>query len=359
MPAPPPPPQLSPEMLAFLATQDRGLQLAGVMITGLVLSLIVITARFYTRLVIVRVTGVDDWFALISFVFLIVAFSLLGSSIIYGLGRHAANLEMERTIYAMKLVWMAFQFTPTAEATGKISVAFLLMRITTSKKLKWFFYILIGINIGINIGMMFSILMTCWPVRMLWDPRVQGHCNIFQRNVMTYFQGGSAAITDLILAIAPIPLLWNVKTSKKTKWLLCGLLSIGLFTAGAGFTRIGFSYQTYSAETQMDPTWGLMDFIIWKCVELSLSVIVGCLPTLRPLFDGRSWTRIGYTGASNSKKHSGGASPNGSGISASKEKMQIHKSNEIQMQWSERSLSGSRDGTSTHMTSTVHGPEQV
>jgi len=68
MPSPPPPPQLSPEMLAFLATQDRGPQLAGVMITGLVLSLIVITARFYTRLVIVRVTGVDDWFALISFV---------------------------------------------------------------------------------------------------------------------------------------------------------------------------------------------------------------------------------------------------------------------------------------------------
>jgi hypothetical protein len=97
---------------------------------------------------------------------------------------------MENTIFAMKLVWMAFQFTPTAEATGKISVAFLLMRITTSKKLKWFFFILIALNIGINIGMMFSILMTCWPVRMLWDPRVPGHCNIFQRDVMTYFQGG-------------------------------------------------------------------------------------------------------------------------------------------------------------------------
>jgi hypothetical protein len=62
------PPSLSPEVLAALALENRAPQLEGVMITGLIISLIVLALRFYARLVIVRVTGVDDWFALISFV---------------------------------------------------------------------------------------------------------------------------------------------------------------------------------------------------------------------------------------------------------------------------------------------------
>lgn len=90
----------------------------------------------------------------------------------------------------MKLVWIAFQFTPSAEATGKISVAFMLMRITTSRYWKLFFIVLITLNIGINIGMMFSILMSCWPVQMLWNPMIPGHCNIHERNAMSYVQGG-------------------------------------------------------------------------------------------------------------------------------------------------------------------------
>jgi len=93
-------------------------------------------------------------------------------------------------MYAMKLTWVAFQFTPSAEATGKISVAIMLMRVTTSKHWKRGFTVLIVLNVLINVGMMFSILMSCWPVQMLWDPMVPGHCNILQRNVMSYIQGG-------------------------------------------------------------------------------------------------------------------------------------------------------------------------
>ena len=38
---------------------------------------------------------------------------------------------------------------------------------------------------------------------------------------------GSAAISDLVLAVAPIMILWDVKISLNSKLLLCGLLSIG------------------------------------------------------------------------------------------------------------------------------------
>ncbi|KAI4185176.1 MAG: hypothetical protein L6R41_004285 [Letrouitia leprolyta] len=54
---------------------------------------------------------------------------------------------------------------------------------------------------------------------------------------------------DFILATSPVILLWSAKISRYDKALLCGLLALG----------------------------GL--------VELVLSIIVGCLPTLRPLFN--------------------------------------------------------------------------
>ncbi|KAL8784333.1 MAG: hypothetical protein Q9213_004042 [Squamulea squamosa] len=264
--------QLAPAMLAALKQDNRAPALIGVLVSGLVVSLIVLNLRFWARAKIVRKVGADDWASLSSFIFLCCAFGLLGSATYHGLGRHAVTLKPHNVVYAMKLTWIAFQLTPAAEATGKMSVAIMLMRITTSKHWKWGFMVLIVLNVLINTGMMFSILMSCWPVQMLWNPKVPGHCNILQRNVMAYIQGSSTAISDLVLAGAPIILLWNVKISKNSKFLLCGLLSIGFFTAISGFVRVAFTNQTYSETTQRDPTsnfpplppGGILDFIIWK-----------------------------------------------------------------------------------------------
>ena len=205
---------MSPALLAILEQENRAPALIGVMITGLVISLVVLSLRFWAKTRIVRKVGADDWMMLLSFVscledpvtrilaesssmtdsipqiFLCCAFGLLGSATHYGLGKHAATLSPDNVMYAMKLTWTAFQFTPAAEAAGKISVAMMLMHVTTSKQWKRGFMVLIILNILINIGMMFSILMSCWPIQMLWDPMVPGHCNILQRNVMSYFQGG-------------------------------------------------------------------------------------------------------------------------------------------------------------------------
>ena len=47
---------------------NRAVQLAGVTISGFLVSLVVVCLRFWVRIKIVRKLGMDDWFALISFV---------------------------------------------------------------------------------------------------------------------------------------------------------------------------------------------------------------------------------------------------------------------------------------------------
>jgi len=122
-------------------------------------------------------------------VLLTVTFSLFGSALIHGLGKNAASLEPSHIMPAMKLTWIAFFFSPSAEGTGKISIALLVMRLTTNKHCKRFFVVFIVLHIAIAIGMSISMLITCRPIQMLWDPRITGYCSI-KKDVMGYIQGG-------------------------------------------------------------------------------------------------------------------------------------------------------------------------
>ena len=98
----------------------------------------------------------------------------------------------------------------------------------------------------VNIVWLVVFLAQCDPISGLWDPREHAGC--WDRNievVVDYVQGGMlhlllgkrrvadysagfAILTDLILSLAPIGLLWNVQMALRRKLLICGLMSAGI-----------------------------------------------------------------------------------------------------------------------------------
>ena len=60
--------QMTPAMLAALKQENRAPALIGIMTSGLLVSLITLSLRFWARAKIVRKVGVDDWTSLLSFV---------------------------------------------------------------------------------------------------------------------------------------------------------------------------------------------------------------------------------------------------------------------------------------------------
>ena len=154
---------------------------------------------------------------------------------------------------ALKLLWTALCITPSAEATAKISITVMLIRITTSKKWKTFLYTLIVLFILITIVTLFGVLLPCRPIEVLWDRSAKGSCNRLAEAVIFYIQGGkdplnwvrpfecrealsdqslirvsvTASLYDIILATTPIVLLWNAQINIWKKTLVCGLLAIG------------------------------------------------------------------------------------------------------------------------------------
>ena len=118
--------------------------------------------------------------------------SCMATSVHHGLGRHTAFLAPKEVSAALKFLWVAFCFTPSAEATAKISITIMLMRITTSAKWMWFFISLITMMIMITIACLLSTLLSCPHVELLRDPTKTSHCTILGLTVMVYIQGGKS-----------------------------------------------------------------------------------------------------------------------------------------------------------------------
>ena len=91
---------------------------------------------------------------------------------------------------ALRLLWSALCMTPSAEATAKISISVMLIRITTSIRWKRFFYTLIILFILITIVTLFGVLLPCRPIALLWDPSVAGSCDGAAEAWIFYIQGG-------------------------------------------------------------------------------------------------------------------------------------------------------------------------
>ena len=125
----------------------------------------------------------------------------MAAAVHYGLGRHSYSLTSKEASTAIKLLWAGLCITPSAESAAKISITIMLMRVTTSAKWKWFFVFLITLMIMITIASLFAILMSCWPIQLLWDSTLDGHCNVLERTVDVYFQGSEL---NLVLNFACI-----------------------------------------------------------------------------------------------------------------------------------------------------------
>ncbi|MCJ1408465.1 hypothetical protein MMC19_002540 [Ptychographa xylographoides] len=291
-------------------SDNKGPTFIALFSVGLFVAIVLVAMRLWVRIKMVGKVGLDDWTVLASLIVTCAAFGCLATSTYYGLGMHLATIPPAHITPLLKIFWAAMFMTPSAEAFAKFSITLMLIRITTSKAWKIFFYTLIGLFSAVTIVTLAADVTQCKPLAYLWNPYAypDGTCDRGAEISTAYLQGVSAALYDVILSVTPIFLLWNVQIDMRKKIALCSVLSLGflyvlsflvlpspishskrtILTTGqfystsiAGILRTAY---TPGALNIADFTYTVMDFMIWKAIELPLSIIVGCLPTLRPLF---------------------------------------------------------------------------
>ncbi|TAQ85467.1 hypothetical protein B7494_g6209 [Chlorociboria aeruginascens] len=258
--------------------KDLGPTILGVLYTFLVLSLLTVGARCYTRVFIVRGFGIDDGLLVLAMALYIMntAFSTLG--VYYGLGRHTSSLTLRQTIEASKWLFIVEVFYVANTALVKLSVGSTLLRLGEKAIYKYIIWAALAINIVICVIVEGFRIFSCSPVDYNWkksDPTETGHCLMARTGERAaYAFSGITIFLDFLFAILPVFMLWNLKMSWQVKSSIMFILSLGVFATIANFIRLKSVVHFANTADEL---------FIWSIVEAGSGMVASSLATLRPL----------------------------------------------------------------------------
>lgn len=208
-----------------------------------------------------------------------------------GAGRHIEYIPSQDML--MSGLHLNFATQPTcviALALAKISVGFFLLRISPSK---FFTRVICGLMIVTALASIaavrkfffrkgkerererekkmkkadspktsVNIILQCRPLEFVWNKALPGgECLSVQDLVFSsYFNSAISILTDMILALLPVPMLWRVQMNRRVKASVAGILSLGLFTVAAAFVKV---YYIGDWGKLGDPSWESTDITIW------------------------------------------------------------------------------------------------
>lgn len=130
------------------------------------------------------------------------------------------------------------------------------------------------------------ILMTlfqCWPINYNWEGVFKefGEHKCLDVNALAYVAAGMGIAQDLIILILPLPIIAQLNMPLKKRLLTLFMFSLGTVVVFASCFRL--RYLTQFAKS-LNPTWDNTNLVVWTSLEVKVTIIVLCLPTLRMVF---------------------------------------------------------------------------
>ncbi|KAF6802900.1 CFEM domain-containing protein [Colletotrichum sojae] len=164
----------------------------------------------------------------------------------------------------------------------KISVLFFYLRIFPNKTFRRATYWTMGYIILTTTVLLFMQIFQCIPFEFNWvgwkgDFGPHQCLNI---NTLAFVAGGLSISHDVIILILPLPLLIRLNMSWRKKSGIAFMFSLGIFILITSCVRLQY---IVNFTRSLNPTWDFTDPLVWSGVEVSVSMIVVCLPALRTL----------------------------------------------------------------------------
>ncbi|KAF2459124.1 hypothetical protein BDY21DRAFT_274663, partial [Lineolata rhizophorae] len=163
----------------------------------------------------------------------------------------------------------------------KISVTFMLLRITIDRFWQYGLYFAMLVIMATGVAATVLQVIMCDPLSALWDASISlDHCWSQKTMAQNVYIGSVVfAVTDVIYSILPINVVRKIKRPLREKILLCCLMGIGLAASAAAIRKMVMAKQKYVSE--VDFTWYMIDFTLWALIESHIGIVAGCVPCLR------------------------------------------------------------------------------
>ncbi|XPS81328.1 hypothetical protein M3J07_013292 [Ascochyta lentis] len=277
---------LSPDIVAY----TNGPILLAKTSTIYAMAMLTVSLRIYSRQFIVKSLGKDDWAMLSALVFATVCFVSYVYQVSLGVGKYVAVIQADEGNY--RQILRARQIHMIAVVIGislaKISICFFLLRLTVSRLCSYFLWSIIVFTACFAIACTGTLIFQCTPVAAAWDVRLRappfgtGNATCFSREAFRtigLFNGVVNILTDFLLALLPIPLIWTLPMTIRSRLSLIVILGLGIFAALAGIMRQMSLARTFADE---EP-WIHDSYAIWNFIELDTGIIAASLPATKPL----------------------------------------------------------------------------
>ncbi|KAF2154485.1 hypothetical protein K461DRAFT_305508 [Myriangium duriaei CBS 260.36] len=222
---------------------------------------------------------------ILSIVFAVASDIAILVSISHGMGRHLIQLTLPEIEWVIKYELIFVTLGVIACTCGKLSIVALLLELE-GPLVRYRRYLMHGVAAIYTlsaIAMVFITWFECTPVSKSWDLLEPGSCaqEIYTMDV-DYLNGALNVVIDLFLSVYPIFMLWNLKVKMATKIATCTLMAGGVFTTFACVIRTIDVKRMFSDQNDITYIFGQLN--VWTVAEIWLTIIIGSLPSLRPLF---------------------------------------------------------------------------
>ena len=207
----------------------------GIIATTVILSVlasVTVALRMATRTWIVRSIGWDDYTIILAAFGCIIGSGLVIVEVHYGFGRHKDDRTPWRYIEFMKYSYGEWIQTFQTLMFTKISICLFLLRIPVKKHLIRPIQGAIIVLVVSTIALTLLWILQCNPIASAWNKQTPGSCftdGQLQRIIIS--QALISIISDFMLALFPIVLLWKVQIALRIKAGLCTLMGLGLMYA--------------------------------------------------------------------------------------------------------------------------------
>ncbi|EEH05525.1 integral membrane protein [Histoplasma capsulatum G186AR] len=265
---------------------NKGPMLNAITWTECGVALALVLARIITRTRLIQRWGWDDAFMCLAMVCALVNTVCVTICIHYGTGRHVYYLNDYQKVQANKYNWISQGFHVMSTNWGKVSIAFFLLRIVDrAKRQRYIFFVGMVVLTIVNSVCVYTIYGQCTPTTALWNgvgPGKKGSCwhpNI-QRDY-AFFQGSFSAASDLVLALYPVFIIWQLQMARNIKIGLTCVLALGVVATAAAVVKTIFLAELVA---RSDYTFETINLTTWISTEQYLIIIAACIPTLGPLF---------------------------------------------------------------------------
>jgi hypothetical protein len=209
--------------------------------------------------------------------------------------RHIWDLDVftdpQRVVVARKYILATEVIFCAVTGLVKVSILLFYRRLSArvvSKTFFWTTWISIGYIIAYTIALCIAPIVGCQPISAFWDQFdtikiVQGyefHC--FDEGADVLVASIISVTQDLLTAVLPTFLYWNLTIPLRQKMALFGIFAMGYGVVALGALRSYYSWHAFY--NTYDVTWATWDLLMTALLELHIGCLCANAPALKVFF---------------------------------------------------------------------------